>query len=63
MILAETGAGKELVASAIHRASPRQDGPFVAVNCGAIAPGLLESELFGYAPGAFSGAERGGRSG
>ena len=63
MILAETGAGKELVASAIHRASPRRDGPFVAVNCGAIAPGLLESELFGYAPGAFSGAERGGRSG
>ena len=63
MILAETGAGKELVASAIHRASPRKDGPFVAVNCGAIAPGLLESELFGYAPGAFSGAERGGRAG
>jgi transcriptional regulator of acetoin/glycerol metabolism len=63
MILAETGAGKELVASAIHRASPRRDGPFVAVNCGAIAPSLLESELFGYAPGAFSGAERAGRAG
>ena len=63
MILAETGAGKELVASALHHASPRSAAPFVAVNCGAIAPGLLESELFGYAPGAFSGAGRDGRTG
>ncbi|MEZ4403266.1 MAG: sigma 54-interacting transcriptional regulator [Kofleriaceae bacterium] len=63
MILAETGAGKELVATAIHQASLRRGRPFVAVNCGALAPSLLESELFGYAPGAFSGAERTGRAG
>jgi len=63
MILAETGAGKELFAQAIHAASPRHDGPFVPVNCGAIAPTLLESELFGYASGAFTGADRRGREG
>jgi len=63
MLLAETGAGKELFARAIHDASPRAAGPFVAVNCGSIAPQLLESELFGYAPGAFTGADRGGRAG
>jgi sigma-54 dependent transcriptional regulator, acetoin dehydrogenase operon transcriptional activator AcoR len=63
MLLAETGAGKELFAHAIHAASPRAAGPFHAVNCGAIAPSLLESELFGYAPGAFTGAERAGRPG
>jgi len=63
MLLAETGAGKELFANAIHAASSRSAGPFHAVNCGAIAPSLLESELFGYAPGAFTGAERGGRAG
>jgi sigma-54 dependent transcriptional regulator, acetoin dehydrogenase operon transcriptional activator AcoR len=63
MLLAETGAGKELFANAIHAASSRSGGPFHAVNCGAIAPGLLESELFGYAPGAFTGAERSGRAG
>jgi transcriptional regulator of acetoin/glycerol metabolism len=63
MILAETGSGKELFAQAMHVASHRADGPFVAVNCGAIAPTLLESELFGYAPSAFTGADRRGRTG
>ncbi len=63
MVLGETGCGKELVAQAIHAESRRNNGPFVAVNCGAVAPQLLESELFGYAPGAFTGAERAGRHG
>jgi transcriptional regulator with PAS, ATPase and Fis domain len=63
MLLAETGAGKDLFARAIHAASGRHAGPFVAINCGSVAPGLLESELFGYAAGAFTGAERAGRSG
>jgi transcriptional regulator of acetoin/glycerol metabolism len=63
LLLAETGAGKELVARAVHDASSRASAPFVAVNCGAIAPSLLESELFGYGPSAFTGAERNGRHG
>lgn len=63
VVLGETGTGKELVAQAIHAESVRSSGPFVAVNCGAIAPNLLESELFGYAPFAFTGAERQGRHG
>ena len=63
MLLAETGAGKELFARAIHLASARATGPLHAINCGALAPSLLETELFGYAPGAFTGAERGGRTG
>lgn len=63
MLLAETGAGKELFARAIHNASPRAAGPMLAINCGALAPALLETELFGYASGAFTGAERGGREG
>lgn len=62
-VCGETGVGKEYVARAIHENSPRKNGPFIAVNCGALPKELMESELFGYAEGAFTGAQRQGYKG
>jgi len=59
LIWGESGSGKELTAQAIHAQSERSDGPFIPINCGAIAPSLIHSELFGYERGAFTGATKG----
>lgn len=63
LVTGESGTGKELIAQGLHYSSPRRNGPFVSINCAAIPEQLLESELFGYEPGAFSGANKNGKLG
>lgn len=63
IITGESGVGKEVLANYIHSVSGRKDGPYIKINCGAIPPTLMESELFGYEKGAFTGAERSGKTG
>lgn len=63
LLQAETGSGKELYAQAIHNSSSRRDGPFIAINCATLSSNLLESELFGYEEGAFTGAKKKGKIG
>lgn len=63
LILGESGTGKELLAQSIHNASDRANGPFIAINCGSLPKGLIESELFGYEGGAFTGASKEGQPG
>lgn len=63
LVTGETGTGKELIAKALHNESSRSDKPLISINCGAIPAGLMESELFGYEEGAFTGAKKGGKIG
>jgi transcriptional regulator with PAS, ATPase and Fis domain len=63
LLMGESGTGKELFARGVHKSGPRKDGPFVAVNCGAFSEELVQSELFGYVGGSFTGADRKGRVG